>query len=171
MIPEIKNVLATALIEAGVAPARIARSEAETLPLKTGGNKELYASLITEVGRYALPDRPNQFAVVLENGNKKWIKARIRRRLPLLVQITGESEDVVDEVFSRFIALLPRTFALGDMDGLIEPEKEEHSDFDSRLRGRYRSAVLIMCSVDVAPAGMDSQKLNIGKMEGGISNG
>ncbi len=170
MIKEVKDVLEDTLVKAGISPERIARNLSEAAKLKTGGRKELYAFIYTDTGKYEIPRQENLFAITLETG-KVWLRARTRRKIPMVVQITGENENVVDPVFSSFLASLPFKFKIEYLEGSIEPIREEHSDYDSRVKGRYMSAALVMFSVDIAPVPQGSKPLNIEKVEGGIERG
>ncbi len=146
MIKEIKDLTAAALIEAGLAEGVIARTKKAEVDLKTSG-KNTYASMITGTGRYT--DPMGREAVITIDEERKLLKVRTRRQLPLVVTITGRSEEEVDILFSDFITALPDFFTLDNRQGFIEPEMEEHSDFDAALDNRYSSVVRILFSVDV----------------------
>jgi len=144
MISEVKDILAETLVKAGIARERIARNVLKEQEFATPSDALPVASLITDPGRFEVPDHRQTKA-----GEDLYLQVRTRRVMPIVVKIIAKDEAGAGGLISRFIAALPFFWEYEGIEGDVEPVKEKHSDHDSQMSSRYEAVVVVEFAVDV----------------------
>jgi len=158
MITAVKTVLESTLERVGIAKEKIARNAREeqalinrlvTLPL---------ASLITDPGRFETPNSSEIRLKVEEQTLYRQVRAK--RVMPVVMKVIAKDELEAGALISRFIEELPFFWEYGGIEGVIEPVREEYSDYESRMDSRYEAAVVVEFAVDVGPSGTSAEAVD-----------
>lgn len=161
MIKEAKDLIQSIIPEALV--KKVVRDGIEEK--KALSNKELpFLALITNPGGF--DETEAKYIKFKEDGALFQRYIRGTRTLPIVIRVWAESEDEADEILSEIIVQMPRFWNCDGLQGRVDILNEEHSDYSTRLLGKYLSALEISFSVEVGKEKEQIQTFNSVLTEG-----
>jgi len=150
MIKEAKDLVETVLLEnaaTGLSLTKVVRNAAAEKQA-VHERAHPFASLITAPGSFD-NDTSGLRSFKSSSGiEKKYLRGEWS--LPIQIRIWAKTEEDADSIVSAFMPFIPHRWAYQGIDGTVEIQRTEASDFASAMSEQYVAAVVVVFTAAMA---------------------